>query len=269
MYVFNLIILFTVWNTYTILVLFIEKMMCSFFSQQIFSEFTAVNQGNRTFKIWKSENRQISFQFMKVWMYEFEERRQGESEGSKSRILQLAGKVDLRSKANNSGVCCPILLKFWNSERNGKSLWSWKYEGDRSKLRFKNGSFSVNRRWYWAEIQYIRWQPLLEQAEFFSRSIFISDCWVSRKSVFWLFLRQKIKKVPIFWARSNRTSESYFVLKFQKHRTIFGSMGFFKVLFMGTDRFYVCMYLCMYISSCWFLSILVNNFFNCHQLFQL
>ena len=42
---------------------------------------------------------------MKAWMYEFEERRQGESEVSKSRILQFAGKVDLRSKANISGVC--------------------------------------------------------------------------------------------------------------------------------------------------------------------
>ena len=32
-------------------------------------------------------------------MYEFEERRKGESEVSKLRILQLAGKVDLRSEA--------------------------------------------------------------------------------------------------------------------------------------------------------------------------
>ena len=42
---------------------------------------------------------------MKVWMYEFEERRKGESEVSKLRILQSAGKVDLGSKANISGVC--------------------------------------------------------------------------------------------------------------------------------------------------------------------
>ena len=187
-------------------------------------------------------------------MYEFEERR-------KVKFLQLAGKVDLRSKANISGVCWQIRPK--SSEKKisiGKVMSGYavlKSQANRSRTVGKNGSFSVNRRSYWAEIPADRWQPLLKQAEFFSRSIFISDCWVSGKSVFWLFLRQKMEKVPIFWARSNRMSESYFVLKFQKHRTIFGSMGFFKVLFMGTDRFYVCMYLCMYISSCWFLSILI------------
>ena len=51
---------------------------------------------------------------MKVWMYEFEERRKGESEVSKLRILQLAGKVDLRSEANivdGSGSYFGILIE--------------------------------------------------------------------------------------------------------------------------------------------------------------
>ena len=126
-------------------------------------QLAAVNQGNRTFRIWKSETRQKSFGFMKVRMYEFEERR-------KVKFLQLAGKVDLRSKANISGVCWPILLIFWNFDRNGKSLFFWEYEGDWSKLRFENGSFSVNRRSYWAEIPGDRSQP-----PFYPGKIFFSE----------------------------------------------------------------------------------------------
>ena len=83
--------------------------------------------------------------------------------------------------------------------------------------------------------------PHFTQGKFFFRSIFISDCWVSGKSVFWLFLRQKMEKVPIFWARSNCTSESYFVLKFQKHRTIFGHfllLGTFGALLALFGRFW-------------------------------
>ena len=183
--------------------------------------------------------------------------------------LQLAGKVDLVWKqislvfVDRSCSYFGILIKTENRffPENMKVIGaSW----DLRMARFRWTDAPIELRF-----RVIDRNPHFTQGKFFFRSIFLSDCWVFGKGVFWLFLRQKMEKVPIFWARSNRMSESYFVLKFQKHRTIFGSMGFFKVLFMGTDRFYVCMHLCMYISSCWFLSILVNNFFNCHQLFQL
>ena len=183
--------------------------------------------------------------------------------------LQLAGKVDLVWKqlslvfVDRSCSYFGILIETENRffSENMKVIGaSW----DLRMARFRWTDAPIELRF-----RVMDRNPHFTQGKFFFRSISISDCWVFGKGVFWLFLRQKMEKVPIFWARSNRMSESYFVLKFQKHRTIFGSMGFFKVLFMGTDRFYVCMYLCMYISSCWFLSILVNNFFNCHQLFQL
>ena len=183
--------------------------------------------------------------------------------------LQLAGKVDLVWKqlslvfVDRSCSYFGILIKTKNRffPENMKVIGaSW----DLRMARFRWTDAPIELRF-----RVMDRNPHFTQGKFFFRSISISDCWVFGKGVFWLFLRQKMEKVPIFWARSNRMSESYFVLKFQKHRTIFGSMGFFKVLFMGTDRFYVCMHLCMYISSCWFLSILVNNFFNCHQLFQL
>ena len=224
---------------------------------------------------------------MKVWMYEFEERRKGESEVSKLRILQLAGKVDLGSKANISGVCWPICPK--SSEKKismGKVMSGYavlKSQANRSRTVQKNGSFLVNRRSYWAEIPADRSQPLLKRAEFFSRSISISDCWVSGKSVFWLFLRQKIEKVPIFWARSNCTSESYFVLNFQKHRTIFGHF-----LLLGTfgarrwvfskscfwawivhNHWWMDVCISVLVDSCPFSFFFVISFFNCHQLFQL
>ena len=134
-------------------------------------QLAAVNQGNRAFKIWKSENRQKSFPFMKVWMYEFEERRKGEGEVSKLRILQLAGKVDLGSKANISGVCWPICPK--SSEKKisiGKVMSGYavlKSQANRSRTVQKNGSFSVNRRSYWAEIPGDRSQPLLYPGKIF------------------------------------------------------------------------------------------------------
>ena len=127
-------------------------------------QLAAVNQGNRTFRIWKSETRQKSFGFMKVRMYEFEERR-------KVKFLQLAGKVDLRSKANISGVCWRIRPK--SSEKKisiGKVMSGYavlKSQANRSRTVGKNGSFSVNRRSYWAEIPGDRWQPPLYPDFFF------------------------------------------------------------------------------------------------------
>ena len=150
---------------------------------------------------------------MKVWMYEFEERRKGESEVSKLRILQSAGKVDLGSKANISGVCWPICPK--SSEKKisiGKVMSGYavlKSQANRSRTVQKNGSFLVNRRSYWAEIPADRSQPLLEQAEFFSRSIFISDFVDFPGKVFFGFFSvKKWKKsrffglVQIVWAKA-------------------------------------------------------------------
>ena len=127
-------------------------------------QLAAVNQGNRTFRIWKSETRQKSFGFMKVRMYEFEERR-------KVKFLQLAGKVDLRSKANISGVCWQIRPK--SSEKKisiGKVMSGYavlKSQANRSRTVQKNGSFLVNRRSHWAEIPGDRSQLLLYPDFFF------------------------------------------------------------------------------------------------------
>ena len=60
---------------------------------------------------------------MKVWMYEFEESRKGDCNKWEVFKLQLAGKVDLRSEANISGVCWRILLIFWNFDWNGETFF--------------------------------------------------------------------------------------------------------------------------------------------------
>ena len=73
----------------------------------------------------------------------------------------------------------------------------------------KNGSFSMNRRSYWAEIPGGWWQPLLKQGRFFSRRIFNSDFTDFPGKVFWALKSIKKSKksrffglVQIVWAKA-------------------------------------------------------------------
>jgi len=178
----------------------------------------AVNQGNRTFKIWKSETRQKSFGFMKVRMYEFEERRKGEV--SKLRILQLAGKVDLRWKANISGVCWRIRPE--SSEKKisiGKVMSGYavlKSQANRSRTVQKNGSFLVNRRSYWAEIPGDGSRPLLYPGKIFFSEHFYQWLLSFRERCFLAFSLSKNGKSPNFLGSFKSYERKLFCVKISK-----------------------------------------------------